>query len=265
MIIGIGDERQSIYGFRGATNALSDFIELTNAGSLPMNISRRCSVAVVTEANNVFEENPIQSLPNAPIGAVSTVEYDEFLRTVIDGDFVLCRTNLPLVKACYSLLKRKVKAYILGRDIGFQLIGLLKQLVKDNNTEDIAILATAAMESAKINVKLLLSQNKDMEATSVMDRHESLLVFFEGCKTIAEIEEKIKETFKDNETSGVCLSTVHKIKGAESNNVYILNPELMPHPKSRNPHEEKCIKFVAITRAKLNLYYVKENQEKELE
>ena len=51
------------------------------------------------------------------------------------------------------------------------------------------------------------------------------------------------------------LSTVHKAKGLEADNVYILTPERMPHPKATNPQEERNICYVAITRAKKNLYY----------
>lgn len=262
MMILIGDPRQSIYGFRGAIDALGRFMELTCCKSLPMNISQRCSIAVCNEANTVFPDNQIVPCERAKNGSVSRMTDEGMYRKVQSGDFILCRTNLPLVKACYSLLKRKVKCFILGRDIGFGLIALLKQAIKDNNTEDLAILAMAICETAKVTNTLLTAQNKNMEASNVMDRAESLLVFFEGCTSVAMVEEKIKETFKED-GDGVCLSTVHKIKGAEAENVFILKPELMPHPKSKNAHEEACIKFVAITRSKNNLYYVTESNKQD--
>ena len=49
------------------------------------------------------------------------------------------------------------------------------------------------------------------------------------------------------------LSTVHKAKGLEADNVYILATERMPHPKGNL--EENNICYVAITRAKKNLFY----------
>jgi superfamily I DNA/RNA helicase len=50
------------------------------------------------------------------------------------------------------------------------------------------------------------------------------------------------------------LSTVHKAKGLEADNVYILATNRMPHPKGGS--EENNICYVAITRAKKNLFYV---------
>ena len=50
------------------------------------------------------------------------------------------------------------------------------------------------------------------------------------------------------------LSTVHKAKGLEADNVYILATDRMPHPKGGS--EENNICYVAITRAKKTLLYV---------
>lgn len=49
------------------------------------------------------------------------------------------------------------------------------------------------------------------------------------------------------------LSTVHKAKGLEADNVFILATERMPN--KRLGSEENNICYVAITRAKKNLYY----------
>lgn len=251
----IGDRRQSIYRFRGAIDAITRFMELTACVSLPMNISQRCAIAIVNEANKVFGNDPISARDGAPKGSISELPANDMLNKVSSGDFILCRTNLPLVKAVYALIRMKKKAFILGRDIGFGLIKLLQDTAKDNKTQDLSIIATALTENCAATCAILEAAKKGMEAMSLSDRTESLLVFLEGSKTIAEVESKIKETFVES-GEGICLSTVHKIKGAESTNVYILRPDLMPHPKSTNDMEESCIKFVAITRAKLNLTYV---------
>ena len=56
------------------------------------------------------------------------------------------------------------------------------------------------------------------------------------------------------------LSTVHKAKGLEADNVYLLATERMPHPLGGQ--EENNICYVAITRAKKNLFYVGEKPKK---
>lgn len=57
----------------------------------------------------------------------------------------------------------------------------------------------------------------------------------------------------------VTLSTVHKAKGKEADNVFILLPHLMPLPNAETPEEreaEDCVRFVAVTRAKRKLVFV---------
>ena len=55
------------------------------------------------------------------------------------------------------------------------------------------------------------------------------------------------------------LSTIHKVKGLEANRVWFYLPELVPHPNAVSDWElkqEENLKYVAITRAKNELYYV---------
>jgi len=60
--------------------------------------------------------------------------------------------------------------------------------------------------------------------------------------------------FDSNDEGEIMLSTVHKAKGLEAPNVFILATERMPHPKGG--HEENNICYVAITRAQENLFFV---------
>ena len=57
---------------------------------------------------------------------------------------------------------------------------------------------------------------------------------------------------------GVTLSTIHKSKGLEADNVYFLQPDLLPSKYAVTElalYAEKCLKFVAITRSRKNLIY----------
>ena len=57
----------------------------------------------------------------------------------------------------------------------------------------------------------------------------------------------------------ILCSTVHKAKGLEATNVFIVRPELMPFPYATREWEqeqEMHLKYVAITRARINLNWV---------
>jgi superfamily I DNA/RNA helicase len=58
---------------------------------------------------------------------------------------------------------------------------------------------------------------------------------------------------------GTLLSSVHRAKGLEAKRVFILRPDLMPHPKAKSAWEkgqEANLEYVAITRAIEELVYV---------
>ena len=72
---------------------------------------------------------------------------------------------------------------------------------------------------------------------------------------------KINIIFSDNEKDGICLSTIHKAKGLEADNVFILCESLMPSKHARKKWEiesEQNLIYVAITRAKKTLNYISE-------
>jgi len=79
-----------------------------------------------------------------------------------------------------------------------------------------------------------------------------------GVTTLRGLTARIDGLF--GEAKGVVtLSTVHKAKGKEAENVFILPPHLMPLPHAETPEErdaEDCVRFVAVTRAKRKLVFV---------
>ena len=73
------------------------------------------------------------------------------------------------------------------------------------------------------------------------------------------VEKKLNEMFSDDPSKGIVLSTIHKMKGLESNNVYIYKYDLIPSKYAETVDElyaEKCLAYVAITRAKKRLIFV---------
>jgi superfamily I DNA/RNA helicase len=109
------------------------------------------------------------------------------------------------------------------------------------------------MTDYQITLERLYSQGKDNQALALEDKKDCIMIFVDKATTVGGIIEEIKRVFDGNDNGEIMLSTVHKAKGLEADNVYILATERMPHPKGGN--EENNICYVAITRAKKNLFY----------
>lgn len=259
-MIYIGDSRQQIYTWRGASDSFSLFKGRQNVKVMPMNISQRCSKAVCDAANQVFTDNPIEAKATAKAGKVSDINIAELFELVKPNDFILCRKNLPIIRFVFKLIKARIPARILGKDIGYMLINLLTQTVKDNGLEELSALAQVIQNNGELQCTLLTEQKRYKAADLHRDTYESLLTFFHDSKTVDEVKSKIEDIFTDDAKNVVLLSTIHRIKGLEADNVFILETK---ERKDSNAEENQCIEFVAITRAKANLYFVK--TEKDLE
>ena len=82
----------------------------------------------------------------------------------------------------------------------------------------------------------------------------------ETCKNVTEIVLKITDLFDDQQTRGIQLMTCHKSKGLQNPNVYVLNPEQLEptwnSKKQWQKDEQNRLKYVTITRAQENLFWV---------
>ena len=93
---------------------------------------------------------------------------------------------------------------------------------------------------------------------NLTDQQETLIALSDGCNTFPELLYRIGSIFSD-EITPIVLSSIHRAKGLESDRVFIIRPDLLPHPAAKTPEEqqeERNIQYVAITRAKQNLYLV---------
>ena len=91
----------------------------------------------------------------------------------------------------------------------------------------------------------------------------ALEVLSEDINTTEELVDKIKNMFSDKKTDGISLSTIHKAKGLEANNVFIVCRSLMPSKSATQPWEieqERNLMYVAYTRAKNKLSFIDEKE-----
>ena len=249
----VGDKNQAIYGFRGAdSNSIDMFRQRLLKGErkiseFPLSITWRCPNSVVREANRYVHEF------NAPDFAEEGAVIVDAPFTPQRNDMVLCRYNAPLVSAFYDLISQGKSAYVLGRDMTKGLITAVQKISKNNHMGVDEFLQLFQKDFA-YNYQRLLDQNKENQAMALEDKRDCIMIFVQKATTVGGIIEEIKRVFDGNDKGEIMLSTVHKAKGLEADNVYILATERMPHPYGSK--EENNICYVAITRAKKNLFYV---------
>lgn len=278
-----GDPKQAIYGFAGADSdsipSMTKQLQATEQGcvELPLTVTRRCGKAIVAEANKYVAD--FYAHENNPAGCVGSAYYrstddDGHLRTqangtpvetyhtqVRDGDFILCRCNAPLVSACFKFIRAGRKANIQGRDVARGLIATAEKLKAATIVELIQKLTDwQAKEAAKEQAKRFPSEAK---IQALEDRVSCLLCFTEEAGTVEAVVRKIESIFTDDKNApGIRLSSIHRAKGLEAQNVFILTPKEAPLGFSRHEMQPwelgqlQNLAYVAITRAISNLTFV---------
>jgi DNA helicase II / ATP-dependent DNA helicase PcrA len=252
-LITVGDFFQGVYGFNAADEKSFEWFEkYPNTKILPLSVSFRCSKNVIKRAQEIVPD--IKALDDAPDGIVRD---GNVLTEAQSGDFILCRTTMPLVKLFFEFLTQEKKAIIKGSDIGVHLIELIGKI---NNIPKLVSFWEDELESFRKDLKAsgVINPYEHSGYVALEDKVMTLLFLARLSNSIVDLKDKIRTIFTD-EIKGICLSTVHKIKGLEANRVFIIRPDLLPmkNVKSWQYIQEKNLEYVAVTRAKLELIFDK--------
>lgn len=252
-LITVGDFFQGIYGFNAADEKSFEWFEkYPNTKTLPLSVSFRCAKNVIAKAQEIVPD--IKALDDAPDGIVRD---GNVLEEAQSGDFVLCRTTMPLIKLFFEFLTQGKKAIIKGSDIELQLIDLIGKI---NNLPKLVSFWEDELATYRKDLKSsgVINPYEHSGYVALEDKVNVLLFLAKLSDSIADLKNKIRTIFTD-EIQGICLSTVHKIKGLEANRVFIIRPDLLPMQaqKSWQIIQEKNLEYVAYTRAKLELIFDK--------
>jgi len=254
-IVGVGDKFQSIYAFRGANSeAMAQLVKELQADELPLSICYRCPTSVRDMVNKEFPHITFETPEWAIEGKIETVGRSKAGEVVQEDDLVICRVNADLVSLVFELIRKGYKATIRGRDIGKSLITIIKKQ-KADSTDD---LFKRLEEFRNRQMAKFVAMDKPHKIAQLDDQIATIDAISDGASTIAEIIDRCETIFSD-ERSGVMLSSIHRAKGLEADNVFILRPDLIPHPRAKTPEaiqQEMNIRYVGLTRAKQNLYFV---------
>ncbi len=257
-----------IYAFCGSNEeSFNNICNQPNTTVFELPITYRCGKKITEFANNLVPD--IQPRKDAPDGIIlQSCSY----KSIKDGDMVLARSKAPLLNLYVKLLRRGVNCYIKGQDIGTNLIKMLDGIDEEELNSDlkndgvfIRLYDRLFNDRNKLMTKRGLDMNDATLSANIMNMYDSinvLLILAEKCKTKQELINKIKNIFQET-AKGVCLSTIHKAKGLEADNVYILCHSAMPSKLAKHDWEkvqEKNLQYVAYTRAKLKLGFISEKE-----
>lgn len=251
----VGDDRQAIYAFRGAdSNSLDRLKSELNAQELGLTTTYRCGQKIVKFAASLVPD--FEAGSENPEGIIRGLKAELLVEAALPGDFVLSRTNAPLVSVAMKLLRSGKRTKIAGRDIGAGLKNLIRKLSKGRAANSIPeLLAKISIWETK-EVERLKRANRLTRIEGIHDQAETLILLAEGASSVRAVEERIDALFSDDglgQAGLVTCSSVHRAKGLEAPRVYVLWDTM----RDRST-EELNIQYVAITRAKAELVIVKE-------
>ena len=262
--IAVGDPKQAIYLFAGSsTDSFHRLLDIPNTVELPLSVCYRCDKTIVNYAKSLVPN--IEYRENAEDGIL---EMEAKLEDIMESDMILCRNTLPLVKLCYQFLKKGIKAFVQGSDMIEGLVALIEKQ-KEHNILDVI----AKLEKELENIIKTLTRKKGYTREEAIEQplYENLLekieiirVLSDGCGNDTNcVIENMRKIFDEN-SIGIKLSTIHRSKGLENDRVFLIQPRMLPSPRSKRSAEllrqEYNLKYVAITRAKHYFGIINEDQ-----
>jgi superfamily I DNA/RNA helicase len=233
----VGDRYQSIYGWRGATNAMADF-EAEDTAYLTK--SFRFGPAVAEEANKWL------TLLGAEIRVEGYEEIDSVVESIDDPFAILCRTN----------------AQVIAEALAAQSVG--KRVAVAGGTREIVYLAESArdlmngMGTSHPDLMGFKDWNEVVQFTHEDDGAADLRVLVNLIDKYG-VEEVItiaSRTVEEKDGPDLVVSTAHKAKGREWTSVRIASDFREPEDESMESEVNKSdamLAYVSVTRAQHKL------------
>lgn len=273
-VIAVGDDDQNIFEFRGASSKyLERLISVNGAAKHELFENFRSKANLVEFTNHIVQQisHRLKSLPiisnKNDYGKIKIVRYKDgnlvvpvvrdILRTPLSGtSCLLTRTNDEALQASGLLLKNGVNARLIQSNEGFSLFNLAEIRFFMNQpgmSKDTITISDETWETARRSLADRYSQSskyetcinliKNFDATSSKTRYRSDLEVF--------IRESRLEDFYGENRQTILISTIHKAKGREFDNVFLMLENFNPLSD-----EDKRLLYVAMTRARqfLNIH-----------
>lgn len=246
----VGDPCQLIYEWRGALgNAFESFAgTFPNTKTYELKTNFRSVDCIIDEANKVFDKGmkgvkgkkKDSVMSSGQIG--ESTPAPELLKDVHPSRYknlaVLCRTNRSVAQWNINLSKQGIPVNVIGKqDFWGQQHVQLAEVARRRRVTEGDLFASETW--AKIMKTKKFRRNEDARKDAEED-----------AKFVLELTDQDYSVMRKSMSNkeGVRISTIHKTKGMEFDRVLIANVD---EPLK----QEKCLYYVAITRAKERLIY----------
>lgn len=277
----IGDFHQAIYNFAGANaqafNQIPKMFAPVETFDLP--ICYRCAKSHLSRVNREYGI-PILPCDNAPMGFVKTIDKNKISEYAKAGDMVISRKNKWIAEVVLDLARNGTPIFIEDKEmveaIKRQILSskctsvgtlekFLQKVISNYNKKLFEIVSKNAREGGHEEEHL----EAVAEANSKIDNTSFLLEILKGylenhasSDSVSKFSNFIDKLLNTTPSPNcVRLCSIHKAKGLEATNVFVLN-EAKINYDFRNSKEqniqEKNLSYIATTRAKEGLYLVKE-------
>lgn len=277
----IGDFHQAIYNFAGANaqafNQIPKMFAPVETFDLP--ICYRCAKSHLSRVNREYGI-PILPCDDAPMGFVKTIDKNKISEYAKAGDMVISRKNKWIAEVVLDLARNGTPIFIEDKD----MVAAIKRQILSSKCTSVGTLEKFLQKViSNYNKKLFEIVSKNVreggheeerleavaETNSKIDNTSFLLEILEGylenhasSDSISKFSNFIDKLLNTTPSPNcVRLCSIHKAKGLEATNVFVLN-EAKINCDFRNSKEqniqEKNLSYIATTRAKEGLYLVKE-------
>lgn len=277
----IGDFHQAIYNFAGANaqafNQIPKMFAPVETFDLP--ICYRCAKSHLSRVNREYGI-PILPCDDAPLGFVKTIDKNKISEYAKAGDMVISRKNKWIAEVVLDLARNGTPIFIEDKE----MVGAIKRQILSSKCTSVGTLEKFLQKViSNYNKKLFEIVSKNVreggheeerleavaETNSKIDNTSFLLEILEGylenhasSDSVSKFSNFIDKLLNTTPSPNcVRLCSIHKAKGLEATNVFVLN-EAKINYDFRNSKEqniqEKNLSYIATTRAKEGLYLVKE-------
>ena len=244
----VGDSRQSIYSFRGASpNAMNDLRNKLNVKEFSLPECRRCPSSHIELAKKIVSH--IEPISTSLRGSIRVVDWATSKPEVQPRDLVMSRNAKPIVSGAYECIRSGMPAKIVGETpLKRALLEFFKDCTRKTSTEEMQKEADDRLKRIK---REYFSSGQATRLVYWEDLTSCIKFFIDTGKSAREIIRDIENIFV-KETSEGCIqfSTIHRSKGSSAPRVWILiHQDVLDGDMSE---EEQNLLYVALTRCKQN-------------